>query len=563
MKSTGRQFAALALLILGLLGSQAQAALTAAADRTQIALGDTLRLEVTATEGEDLNAISLIGLDQDFEILQRSSSSSVNVINGKRSARDQLILTLTPRRTGQLTIPTLTDGNAKTQALTIKVDEAPSAPSGGDSVVFSAELDKSSVYVQGQLLLTLRIQQAVNLDARSVSELQIEGAFVKSLDQQSFQRTIDGRPWLVHEVRYAIFPEKSGTLEIPSQTFSARESSGRRSLFDRNTGRQVHRVTQPLSVEVLPRPANYPAGATWLPSSGLTIEEAWSTPPDQLQVGESVTRTIRVTGHGLQGAQLPPVMFPATQGLKYYPDQPEITEQESSQGLTGTRIDSAALVPTNAGTYPLAEIRIPWWDTTTNTMQEAVLPARSINVAPAAARPAAPPTGTDSATPENIAPEVVTGNFGGNARYWQIAAAACAVGWLLTFLWGWRRGGAREQTPPSSPATMNSGNEAAALKRLLAACATHQGTAARRALLDWGRCRYPALQDQSLDGLTQQIDDPAFSAQVARLEQALYSGDSDDWDGTALAARVKILSKSAAAGSKGSKSDDLLSLYPA
>ena len=55
-------------------------------------------------------------------------------------------------------------------------------------MLFSAELDRDSVYVQQQVLLTLRIQQAIALDDRSVTELKLDGAFVKPLGQNSFQR---------------------------------------------------------------------------------------------------------------------------------------------------------------------------------------------------------------------------------------------------------------------------------------------------------------------------------------------------------------------------------------
>ena len=44
-----------------------------------------------------------------------------------------------------------------------------------DTVLFEAEIDREQVYVQGQLLLTLRVQQAVNLDARSIAAIRASG----------------------------------------------------------------------------------------------------------------------------------------------------------------------------------------------------------------------------------------------------------------------------------------------------------------------------------------------------------------------------------------------------
>jgi hypothetical protein len=135
------------------------------------------------------------------------------------------------------------------------------------------------VFVQGQLLLTLRVQQAVNLESRSITELEIENAYVETLGQNSFQRMIDGRPWLVHEIRYAIFPEASGELRIPARPFPDAWAPGRRTLFDtRPAGRLIRRQTEEIVVPVLPRPDSFP-DATWLPAADLSIEEQWSGEP--------------------------------------------------------------------------------------------------------------------------------------------------------------------------------------------------------------------------------------------------------------------------------------------
>ncbi len=186
--------------------------------------------------------------------------------------------------------------------------------------MFEAELDRSSVYVQGQVILTLRLQQAINLDDRNITQLQLDNAFVRPLEQNSFQRTINGRPWLVHEVRYAIFPEQSGTLEIPAQTFSARESAPRRSVFDLGGGgRQVRRSTEPLTIEVLPRPDSYPACRL----AAARHSSRWRNPGQRRRSSSRSANPppapLPYAAKGLQGAQLPPVMFPPSAGPQILP----------------------------------------------------------------------------------------------------------------------------------------------------------------------------------------------------------------------------------------------------
>jgi len=559
MKPTGRALAALCVCALIFAAAGSRAAVTANLDRDRAAMGDTLRLTIVATHDEDLGKLDLQPLNRDFEILQRSSSNKTSYVNGQFASTRELLLDITPRREGALTIPPLQVAGQQTPAIAVTVGPPPKGVSSDQTVIFDAELDRSSVYVQGQVILTLRLQQAINLDDRNITQLQLDNAFVRPLEQNSFQRMVNGRPWLVHEVRYAIFPEQSGTLEIPSQTFSARESAPRRSLFDLGGGgRQLRRSTEPLTIEVLPRPANFP-GNEWLPARELTLEESWSTPPEQLQVGESATRTITIRGEGLQGAQLPPVLFPSTQGLKYYPDQPVISDGETDSGLVGTRVDSVAVVPTQAGHWEIPELRIPWWDTGTNKVRYAVLPARELDVAAGSAAPIVSP-------PPQPAPGVVLSPGGAGMipmiantdnRQWQIVSGITGAGWLLTLaylFWSRRRPRAAAESRRENT------REPPAYRTLMAACAGGQAAAARRALIEWTAALTSRPQLSSLEQVCTAFDDPALNAAVKALNASLYGSDGPDWDGTALSGAVKRLR--AQYRSDSGSTQHTLRLYP-
>ena len=547
MKRIGRVLGTLGILILACSATASWAALTASVDRDRVALGDTLQLTIAATNGEDLGDIDLRPLEADFEILRRSNSSKTSYINGQFSSSTELVLDITPLREGALSIPALRLGGLSTDALAVVAGPPPKGTAGDQSVLFEAEVDRSQVYVQGQVILTLRLQQGINLDDRNITQLNLDNAFVRPLEQNSFQRTVSGRTWLVHEVRYAIFPEQSGTLVIPTQTFSAREAAPRRSLFDlRGGGRQLRRNTEPLTIEVLPRPASYPS-AEWLPAASLSIEETWSTPPERLKVGESATRTITIRGEGLQGAQLPPVMFPSTQGLKFYPDQPTISDSESATGLTGTRVDSVAVVPTQACKWQIPELRIPWWDTRSNELRYAVLPPRELDVAaannpatdiaPTPPQPATPPTVVFDPAADSVIP--LTGND--SSRIWQILCAITAAGWLLTLGYlVWSRRGTRPLPRPAAPKGDNQ-SEQKAFKELVAACASGNSRQARQAVIHWAAALKSVPEIASLAQVSAAFDDPALNSALEALNAALYSGAASSWQGAALADAAKRL----------------------
>ena len=550
---TGRHaMQCLAALCLAALLPALASALEATVDRYRVNLGDSLRLTLSADGSADLADVDLAPLERDFEILQRSSSSSTRIINDRTTRERALALEITPRREGTLSIPPLAAGGEQTAPLVIEVEPAPTAGDPDATVLFTAELDRESVYVQQQVLLTLRIQQAIALDDRSVTELSVDGAFVKPLGQNSFQRDDGNRRWLVHEIRYAIFPEQSGTLEIPAQTFAAQVRQGSRSLFDLRNGPRLSRKSEALSVAVRARPDSFP-GQTWLPAEQLTIEESWSQPPETLATGESVTRTVTLTGEGLQGAQLPPVRFPATQGLKYYPDQPQIEDAEGAGGVIGVRTDSAALVPVAPGTYQVPELRVPWWDTTADRLRWAVLPGREIRVNPAAGAAAAA-GGTVSRTAEALPPEPLP------KGPWPWIAAACAAGWLLTAGLWWH---SRRRPPPAlESADGVAASERQAWKTLRTALAGGEPDVCRRQLAAWLRTLPDARPRDPLTAQARAFGGEALADAVAALDSALFGPAGSRWDPQALEGAAREARRRA--GGTGPKADDsaLPPLYP-
>jgi len=539
--------------------SAVQADLIASVDRDQVSMGDTLRLTITATGNEPINNINLRPLLAEFEVLRRTSSSTSNIINGRLTSTRQVILDIMPKKEGTLKIPSLRAGPYKTNYLFVAVNPAPNSIAAGQRVSFTAELDRDSVYVQGQVILTLRILQSINLESRSVTELQLDHAFVKELEQKSFQRTIDGRPWIVHEIRYAVFPEESGLLEIPAQTFSARESTPRRSMLDfGGSGRQMKRTTEALSIRVLPRPDNFPS-TTWLPARKLEIRETWSTPPEQLRTGESATRTVTIIGEGLQGAQLPPTLFPATEGLKYYPDQAAINETEVTSGLLGSRVDSAALIPTRTGSWTMSEIRIPWWDTESEQVRYAILPERQITVA------AGSSVQLDS-TPITIvrqldgseltAPSVTVDAT--TTTVWKAAALISALGWLATLAYLWV---SRRKPATQAPSQAAQTSETQAFKQLIAACTTDNPAVARRAVITWTDSLQMQGAVHSLDEVVRYFNDPQLDTTLDTLDAQLYGAAVERWSGDELSQTIRRLRKKHNSD-RGEHEDESLALYP-
>jgi hypothetical protein len=543
------------LLVLGLLllPFNAWSAITTEVDRTEVALGETLRLTIRGDAGEQPNDLDLSGIERDFEILQRSSSTSARLVGGQQSVTRTLELDLAPRRDGVMTIPSLVTGGKRTTPIAIKVSPEPIVAPGDELVLFDSAVDKTEVYVQAQLILTVTLQQAINLDNRTITELDIPDIYVEPLEQRSFQRRIAGRLWQVTELRYALFPQKSGVFDIPALAFSGRELLPGRSLLGARLGRRIALDSRPITIDVKPVPSSFP-GEVWLPASRLTLTSQWSAAPNSLITGDSTTRSLELTAEGLQGSQLPPLTSlggsSSLDGLRFYPDKETIDQREVSAGLEGYRLQSEALVATRPGNWELPPLSIPWWNTETDTLEFARLPEETIAVSGSSTSAYGTTDPVETSLDSAINPS------GRVSRYWLGTAA---LGWLLAAVFAglWLRLRRRLNSARQKPGREKI-DASKALVQLRLACSSNDPEAARQAVLNWFQDQRETIGHLSLSDVGNHVES-ALAEELRRLDAALYQREAADWTGDRLFGLVKE-ENSRPAKSKSEAAS--LSLYP-
>ena len=527
------------------------AELSATADRRTIAIGETLRLTLLGDAGEQPAEIDLTPLNRDWEILSRSSATNARFINGQNQVTRTLEMELAPLREGTLTIPSLTAGGRSTTPLAIRVNPEPVVAPGDELVLFDASVDESSVFVQSEVILTVTLQQAIALDGLEISNFDIPDAVVENLERRSFQRRVGNRTWLVTELRYAVYPQKSGALRIPAIGFTAREVQPGRSLLGARLGRRLRMASEPLEIKVKSVPTSFP-GEVWLPARALTLEENWSIDPASLTVGDSTTRTLTLTARGLQGSQLPPLS--SVQGainipeLRFYPDQESIDQIELAEGLQGRRVQSEALVARSGGTWTLPEIRVPWWNIETNRLEFATLPARTVVVTAIQT--------ADQTNDPTIAPSASPAGTTLPLWLWAVSAA----GWLVSLALGILLWLSRRHTAGHSPApggaTAKSGSVRQALVEIRKAAAQEDAALLRKAILQWADLHHER-GFSSLEALAR-VSTESLATRLRAVDRSLY-GDGELV--SALEGLIDMLREEPAPESRGMGANTL-SLYP-
>ncbi|MAB26186.1 MAG: forkhead-associated protein [Alteromonadaceae bacterium] len=527
------------------------AELSATADRRTIAIGETLRLTLLGDAGEQPAEIDLTPLNRDWEILSRSSATNARFINGQNQVTRTLEMELAPLREGTLTIPSLTAGGRSTTPLAIRVNPEPVVAPGDELVLFDASVGESSVFVQSEVILTVTLQQAIALDGLEISNFDIPDAVVENLERRSFQRRVGNRTWLVTELRYAVYPQKSGALRIPAIGFTAREVQPGRSLLGARLGRRLRMASEPLEIKVKSVPTSFP-GEVWLPARALTLEENWSIDPASLTVGDSTTRPLTLTARGLQGSQLPPLS--SVQGainipeLRFYPDQESIDQIELAEGLQGRRVQSEALVARSGGTWTLPEIRVPWWNIETNRLEFATLPARTVVVTAIQT--------ADQTNDPTIAPSASPAGTTLPLWLWAVSAA----GWLVSLALGILLWLSRRHTAGHSPApggaTAKSGSVRQALVEIRKAAAQEDAALLRKAILQWADLHHER-GFSSLEALAR-VSTESLATRLRAVDRSLY-GDGELV--SALEGLIDMLREEPAPESRGMGANTL-SLYP-
>lgn len=515
-------------------------------DRNVITQNETLELtiELSDQDGEP----DLAPLENDFTVLSNARSNRISIVNGRVDTRNEWVLTLAPKRAGELHIPPLAVGGKHTDPIIVKVIAGKAAAAGGDVLLESA-VDARTVDVQAQLIYTLRLLHGPDLKEGSLNMPDLPNAIIERLGEDVTSEILrDGRRYRVIERKYAIFPQTSGVFKIPPAEFTGKTAVRGGSPFDSffnrrfgpdpfdqvfNSGQSVRARSGEIVVQVTPQPKD--ASGWWLPAKNVKLSEEWAPSPPQFHVGEPVTRTLVLEADGLTAQQLPDIGQAEIAGVKLYPDQPVKETTAHPAGVVAKKSIKIALIATQPGKLQLPPVEVRWWDTRQRTAQVATLPARIIDVLPA---PGVPPADTPAVSipqPVQSAPVPVQPAPPDDAvvnvqqmNYWPYVAAVIATAWLFTMLaWWWRSRPAVQTAQTRTESGMQALDLKIARSAVHAACASRDPKMLRQALLQWAACNWKEAPPRNIVDLAAHADDPALKEFLLRLEREGYAAQAE------------------------------------
>ncbi|WP_428033620.1 BatD family protein [Amphritea sp.] len=411
-------------LIAGLIAFTSPAAwaqLTVFPDRFAITEGETIQLTVEVDQRTS-NRPDFSPLTRDFHFLGSKQMTVSSYANGANQNTTRWKILLRPRHAGDLQIPALQLNNEYSQPQLITVDGvAGAAALISNDAFLESSADSYEVYQNSQLLYSVRLFHLDELPPMSsLSEPMIPGSKIVPLgDKQQYSRQMKGQSYHVTEQSYAIYPEQPGPLTIPAAHFSAGPGTPELS-------------TDPITVDVLPRVSQAVRGY-WLPAFKLTLEDL-TTAENNLLLGESQIRTLKISAEGLMADQLPALMPLRNELAQITVEDISLEQNVTAKGVVSSRTETIRITPAERGEVTLPEIIIPWWNINTDKSEQVRLDKVVLKVAPAA--PVNKAAVIDAATPEppHNPPEEPLNNNSMRVLIWLLTAIAIvsSLGWLYS-----------------------------------------------------------------------------------------------------------------------------------
>jgi len=532
--------------VLGVSNSAVAASLKSEVKKQTVVDGETVLLYII---GDDLRGYpDTSALNRRFDIVGSRRQENQVVDNGVVKSRYTILLELLPKHLGVSDIPPFEADGQRSEKISIEV-VARGTPGvvPRDNVFAELSVDNATPYVQAQAILSLHVFDDGSLAAAEPEVPDVADMHIEQIpgDAQRLE-TRDGVEYRVHTWRYAMFPQRSGTYEIPRIKVLAnvKDASYGGNLILRNSPtRRITFRSDTTELQVKPRPSQSTSN-WWLPVRQLDLQKNWSADLADSKVGEPLTYSVVLTTNGATSTQLPEIALPQVDGLKIYPDVPELASQPGDDGVISRRTDKWSIIPQRAGKVTLPEYQLRWWDTVADRERTTIIPAQEFVVtgeAVAVGSANTPASDLNAVNAESAsdssaveAADLVPGSLTrqllpARNNLWAWVAAAVSIGWVATLI-AWMISARRNRKQTSAVAVVDehSISEPQAMRDLTALSNGDDRSRYLTGLMNWAAAEWPNQPPVSVVDVGRRLRNHDLSSHLQQIESSIYSQRSAD-----------------------------------
>ena len=346
-------------------------------DKNKISIDETIIFSVEVENSESFASFDQKLLKKDFMIVSGpNQQTNIQWVNGRMTSSKKMVWTLSPKKLGKLTIPSLdisVDGkNFKGKPIVIYVNK--NSEDTDDNIFLIAEIDKEEAFLGEQITLTYKLFKRVNASIEQYKIPDFTGFWVENLfipDRLKYTNVnIKGVNYQMANLgQIALFPIPSDrhlipSLKIKSQIELKKKSKRRDPFFDPffdsffSETKTKLLTSKQKSIKIKkfpdPRPTDF-NGAV----GNFTVKSYIDR--DSTIVNEGFTFTVKIEGTGnLNLFTIPKINF--GKNLEVFDPIEKFEKDIFRDLLTGTKVWEYIIIPRLSGNLDLPSIQFSFFD---------------------------------------------------------------------------------------------------------------------------------------------------------------------------------------------------------
>lgn len=336
-------------------------------------------------QNESKKDYTIEGIDA-FQVLGKSSKSSISIINGQRTSSSSDVYHLLPINTGKVTLQAKVLNSQITSNKLILNTQKENINTATKDTEFKINIKNNSTYYFGEkipfierFLTTTPItslgyvtpMSSPGISSKDVTPINSNGQF-----QQQYFRTPDGQQGLeVITYEGILMPNSSGEKIISTGKIGYTTSSDDDFFFGRGSETK-YLGGQDIKINILPLPQDAPNNYQNVVGTPK-ISYTWNR--DKVNYGESVVLNITINGNANLDT-LEKIIPGSINGFNTFESIKSFDEAIISNKYNANKIFEIAFIPRVSGDITIPKIEIPYFNTHTKKYEFLVVPEKNISV---------------------------------------------------------------------------------------------------------------------------------------------------------------------------------------
>jgi len=382
-------------------------------NRKRVPLGENVVLTVSA-EGD-------VGWSADFvlpdlpgvRLQSGGTNQSMSVINGKARTSVSRTWYLTVETEKDFTIApvTITSDSGECRTKPIRITVTPPLPakkippettgnriqpppdggpgttgshSGqpGDDIFLTLDADHEEAWIGQQIILTFRYWRRIQpWNNPSYKAPRTEGFWREDLGaEKNYRKVVQGRAYNVTEIRYSLFPTRSGDLVVEPAELSFPEGVFDRFFNSRRARRGPNVLrTEPVVIKVRDLPLPRPAGFSGIVASRLSLQA--NVDQDSIPRGEALGLKVVLVADGfLKGFS--GLNIPSPEGGRMHDAAESFQSRPTHDRMSGVINVEKVIIPGREGVMTISPLELSWFDAGRGEYRVARTMPRDVQVTP-------------------------------------------------------------------------------------------------------------------------------------------------------------------------------------